>query len=214
MFMQHWETYGKARLLLADEVGLGKTLSLGASAMVSALLDDGPVLILCPSTLTLQWQVELKDKLGIPSAVWLSNRKVWLDHNGNVIKTGGAEDIVRCPYRIGIVSTGLIFRGGAESDALKQRSYGTLILDEAHRARRSRGRRAEQSAPLHGRGSKACETRHPRHGDADPDRRRGTMGSARYPQSRGGPRARPLGWAVAAVPARAAAGHRQEGGQG
>ena len=40
----------------------GKTLSLAASAMISALLDDGPVLILCPSTLTLQWQVELKDQ--------------------------------------------------------------------------------------------------------------------------------------------------------
>jgi SNF2 family DNA or RNA helicase len=55
LFLQHRETYGKARLLLADEVGVGKTLSLAASAMISALLDDGAVLILCPSTLTLQW---------------------------------------------------------------------------------------------------------------------------------------------------------------
>jgi SNF2 family DNA or RNA helicase len=52
MFLKHCETYGKARLLLADEVGFGKTLSLAASSMLSALLDDGPVLILCPSTLT------------------------------------------------------------------------------------------------------------------------------------------------------------------
>ena len=29
---------------------------LAASAILSALLDDGPVLILCPSTLTFQWQ--------------------------------------------------------------------------------------------------------------------------------------------------------------
>ena len=47
--------------------------------MISALLDDGPVLILCPSTLTLQWQVELTDKLGIPAAVWSSGKKVWID---------------------------------------------------------------------------------------------------------------------------------------
>ena len=46
MFLQHREIYGKARLLLADEVGVGKTLSLAASAMISALLDDGAVLIL------------------------------------------------------------------------------------------------------------------------------------------------------------------------
>src|ERR1039457_4857792 len=66
MFLKHREAYGKARLLLADEVGVGKTLSLAASAMISALLDDGPVLILCPSTLTFQWQVELQDRLRIP----------------------------------------------------------------------------------------------------------------------------------------------------
>ncbi|MCI0393009.1 MAG: phospholipase D-like domain-containing protein [Acidobacteria bacterium] len=136
MFLQHRETYGKARLLLADEVGLGKTLSLAASAMLSALLDDGPVLILCPSTLTLQWQVELKDKLGIPSAVWSSNKKVWFDPNGHIIKTRGPEDIARCPFRIGIVSTGLIVQDSEERGYLLERKFGTVVLDEAHRARR------------------------------------------------------------------------------
>ena len=46
IFLKHRQTYGRARLLLADEVGVGKTLSLAASAMIAALLDDGPVLIL------------------------------------------------------------------------------------------------------------------------------------------------------------------------
>lgn len=139
LFLEHRETYGKARLLLADEVGVGKTLSLAASAMVSALLEDGPVLILCPSTLTLQWQVELKDKLGIPSAVWSSNQKVWLDPYGHTIKTRGAEDIVRCPFRIAIVSTGLIFHASEERRILLERRFGTVILDEAHKARRRGG---------------------------------------------------------------------------
>jgi superfamily II DNA or RNA helicase len=140
MFFKHRETYGKARLLLADEVGLGKTLSLGASAMVSALLDDGPVLILCPSTLTLQWQVELKDKLGIPSAVWLSLNKVWLDHNGHTIKTRGPGDIAHCPFRIAIVSTGLIFHESSdERRLLLEKRFGTVVLDEAHKARRRGG---------------------------------------------------------------------------
>jgi hypothetical protein len=44
--------------------------------MVAALLNDGPFLILRPSRLTLQWQVELKDRLGIPSAVWLSTKQI------------------------------------------------------------------------------------------------------------------------------------------
>ncbi|WP_337288081.1 phospholipase D-like domain-containing anti-phage protein [Candidatus Methylomirabilis sp.] len=139
MFLQHRETYGKARLLLADEVGVGKTLSLAASAMISALLDDGPVLILCPSTLTLQWQVELTDKLGIPSAVWLSTRKEWIDAKGHVIKTRGPEDITRCPLRIAIVSTGLIIHNSEERRHLLERKYGTVVLDEAHKARRRGG---------------------------------------------------------------------------
>jgi len=139
MFLQHRETYGKARLLLADEVGVGKTLSLAASAMISVLLDDGPVLILCPSTLTLQWQVELADKLGIPSAVWSSTKKVWIDPKGHIIKTRGPEDIARCPFRIAIASTGLIFHDSDEHQYLLERKYGTVVLDEAHKGRRRGG---------------------------------------------------------------------------
>ena len=146
-FQEHRDIYGKARLLLADEVGVGKTLSLAASALVSSLLDDGPVLILCPATLTLQWQTELADKLGIPSAVWSSVKKVWLDHRGHEIRTRGAEDIGRCPAQIAIVSTGLVFHDSAECQFLLERKYGTVILDEAHRARRRGGLGKRQPEP-------------------------------------------------------------------
>lgn len=140
IFLQHRETYGKARLLLADEVGVGKTLSMAGSALVAALLGDGKVLILCPSTLTFQWQTELKDKLGIPSAVWLSNKKCWQDEHGHIIKNNqGAAGIRRCPSMIAIVSQGLIFHRAGECDELMSLTYGTVILDEGHKARVSRG---------------------------------------------------------------------------
>jgi len=147
LFLQHRETYGKARLLLADEVGVGKTLSLAASAMLSALLDDGPVLILCPATLMIQWQVELADKLGIPSAIWLSTKKMWADPKGHLIKTRGPEDIARCPFSIAIVSTGLIFHDSEERQCLLGRKYGTVILDEAHKARRRGGLGPKKDEP-------------------------------------------------------------------
>jgi SNF2 family DNA or RNA helicase len=115
--------------------------------MVSALLDDGPALILCPATLTLQWQVELKDRLGVPSAVWLSTKKAWLDHTGHIIKTRGTEDIVRCPYRIAIVSTGLIFHSSEERQALLEKKFGTVVLDEAHKARRRGGLGEQRENP-------------------------------------------------------------------
>jgi SNF2 family DNA or RNA helicase len=139
LFLEHRESYGSARFVLADEVGVGKTLSLATAAMVGCLLKDGPALILAPATLCQQWQVELKDRLGLPSAVWLSSGKVWQDANGHIIKTRGAEDIRRCPFQIGIVSTGLIVQGAVEAKALLECRFGTLILDEAHKARRSRG---------------------------------------------------------------------------
>ena len=147
MFLQHRETYGKVRLLLADEVGVGKTLSLAASAMISVLLEDGPVLILCPSTLTLQWQVELADKLGIPSAVWLSAKKEWIDPKGHIIKTRGPQDIARCPFRIAIVSTGLIVHESEEHRYLLERKYGTVVLDEAHKARQRGGLGERKNEP-------------------------------------------------------------------
>ncbi|PFG75315.1 phospholipase D-like domain-containing anti-phage protein [Tepidiforma thermophila] len=136
MVVEHRELYGKARLLLADQVGLGKTLSMGTAAVVTALLGDGTVLILCPASLTLQWQVELWDRLGVPSAVWRSNEKQWLDFTGSLVGTNGPAEILRCPRQVGIVSTGLITQQTAESELLLRLRYGTVILDEAHRARR------------------------------------------------------------------------------
>ena len=142
LFLEHREIYGKARLLLADEVGVGKTLSMATSALVSALLGDGPVLILAPSTLTIQWQIEMKDKLGIPSAVWSSQKKVWVGVEGQLLSPkGDASSIKKCPYRIAIISTGLIMHQREKDEFVKEAGlllknrYGTVILDEAHKAR-------------------------------------------------------------------------------
>lgn len=142
LFLEHRETYGKARLLLADEVGVGKTLSMATSALVSILLEDGPVLIFTPATLAFQWQTEMKDKLGVPSAVWSSQKKVWLGPEGQMLSQKGAPSAIRkCPHRIGIVSTGIIMHqceGNTfvkEAGELLRNKYGTIILDEAHKAR-------------------------------------------------------------------------------
>lgn len=134
--------YGKARYLLADDVGLGKTLSMAAAALMLSLLDDKPVLILAPATLIWQWQEELEDKLGIPAAVWSTQKKCWLGGERRALTQRGDPDLVsKCPFRIGIVSTGLIVNGDdeAERGSLAKKSFGIVILDEAHKARASRG---------------------------------------------------------------------------
>lgn len=125
---------GRARYVLADQVGLGKTLQLAMSAQLMALSGTRPILIICPSTLTWQWQGEMRDLLDMPSAVWDGRR--WVDESGYTTPAVGPEGIVRCPRRVGIVSGGLITARSAAAERLLSLRYDCVILDEAHRARR------------------------------------------------------------------------------
>jgi len=148
IFVEHDQKYGAARLLLADEVGVGKTLSMAATGALTVLMGHGPFLILCPATLTLQWQMELWDKLGLPSCVWTRTpQRGWVDHRGHVYRSRDPEDVLRCPSQIGIVSTGLLVRGGAEAQALMRGSYGMIALDEGHKARVKRGIGMDEPEP-------------------------------------------------------------------
>ena len=143
--LRHYHNHGIVRLLLADEVGLGKTLSLATAALALCLLSDKerqsrkPIVIFAPATLCEQWQTELIDKLGIPCARWETQSKVWLDIDGRTISPAGREQIAKCPLRMGIISTGLMMRDSLEKQHLLGLRYGILILDEAHKARTRQG---------------------------------------------------------------------------
>jgi superfamily II DNA or RNA helicase len=143
--LRHYNDHGQVRLLLADEVGLGKTLSLGTAALTLCLLSEKtarrrkPVVIFAPATLCEQWQTEMIDKLGIPCARWHSSRKVWLDPDERAISPSGPEHVARCPLRIGIVSTGLMVQPSKEKELLTGLTFDLVILDEAHKARSRQG---------------------------------------------------------------------------
>lgn len=151
--LRHQRLYGTVRLLLADEVGLGKTLSLATAALTLCLLSDKdngprrPVVIFTPATLTEQWQTEMLDKLGIPTARWDTVGKVWLDADERVLSSAGREQIAHCPLRIGIVSTGLMMRDSLEKQHLLGMRFGVVILDEAHKARTRQGFGKEAGTP-------------------------------------------------------------------
>jgi superfamily II DNA or RNA helicase len=125
---------GGARLLLADMVGLGKTVQLAMSAKLMALYGNRPVLVIAPKTLLYQWQEELKTLLDMPSAVWSGHS--WIYENGFEYPVDSIRSILKCPRKIGIVSQGLITRKSEAAELLKQLKYECVILDEAHRARR------------------------------------------------------------------------------
>lgn len=123
-----------ARYVLADQVGLGKTIQLALSAQLMALKGDKPVLVIVPKTLLLQWQDELNNLLNVPSAIW--NGKEWVDENGLKYPNKGPEDIDKCPRTIGIISQGLITSKSEVVHHLLNREYECVVVDEAHRARR------------------------------------------------------------------------------
>ena len=125
---------GGARFVLADQVGLGKTVQLGLAAKLMALVGCGPILILAPKPLLPQWQGELWSLLQFPAAVWTGRQ--WLDENGIAYPDEGIAGLRQCPRRAGIVSTGLIKRQSDASGILRAMHWECVILDEAHHARR------------------------------------------------------------------------------
>jgi len=124
-----------ARFVLADMVGLGKTIQLALSAMMMALEGDKPILIIAPKTLLWQWQDELLNLLDMPSAVW--NGKCWTDENKVEYPVRDEYALGKCPRRVGIISQGLIVRSRTRiGELLLKQTYECIIVDEAHRARR------------------------------------------------------------------------------
>lgn len=128
---------GGARLVLADQVGLGKTVQLAMAALLMALEEPegDPILVLAPKPLLQQWQDEMMELLQLPSARW--NGKAWVDENDVEYPSDGPRSLGKCPRRIGLVSQGLVVRGLPEAvEQLLGRRYTCVIVDEAHRARR------------------------------------------------------------------------------
>ncbi|MCU7550400.1 phospholipase D-like domain-containing protein [Chitinophagaceae bacterium LB-8] len=125
-----------ARFVLADQVGLGKTIQLAMAAQLMALYGNKPVLILAPKTLIWQWQDEMLSLLDMPSAVW--NGRQWVDENGVEHAANGIKNLKNCPRKVGILSQGLITSGGEAAVMLRSMEFECVVVDEAHRARRKR----------------------------------------------------------------------------
>jgi hypothetical protein len=130
VFDAHRGPMKKARYVLADQVGLGKTIHLAMAAQLIALTGNKPILIICPKTLIWQWQSEMQDLLDMPSAVWDGRR--WVDEREIEYPVNGVEAIRKCPRRVGVVSSGLISRG---TDAAA--AHGTSVYNPLHQCRES-----------------------------------------------------------------------------
>jgi hypothetical protein len=128
-----------ARYLLADGVGLGKTLQLGGLAKLIGTLDEDPVLIVAPKAVVSQWQEEMISKLAAPSALW--SGRGWVTERDEFHPA--TENVVtNCPRKIAIVPTSIVlsatrsrYNGKLTEDLLKKR-FSCVLWDEAHKIRR------------------------------------------------------------------------------
>lgn len=117
------------RRLIADEVGLGKTLQAGV--ILKTRLNQGKAgraLIIAPKAATKQWQSELLMKFAIDAPV--------IDTHGSHYRGGRAEPAARPPWNVPLAIAGHQWLVRNAKQFLDTRGkYDIIIVDEAHRAR-------------------------------------------------------------------------------
>jgi SNF2 family DNA or RNA helicase len=113
---------GKA--ILADEVGLGKTIEAGLilkEYMIRGLVKK--VLILVPASLVTQWAIELNSKFFIPA---ITQRKSYVWDQCDVV-VSSIDTAKRSPHR----------------EIIYEQNYDLIIIDEAHKLKNNKTKNYE-----------------------------------------------------------------------
>jgi superfamily II DNA or RNA helicase len=127
------------RLLIADEVGLGKTIQVGM-LLRQAWLERRVkrVLILTPAAVMSQWQLELREKFNLNWPIYDDGALHWCPSPslGNDFERDvGAEEWHREPF---VIASSHLMRRKDRARELCDRAepWDLVVLDEAHHARR------------------------------------------------------------------------------
>ncbi len=115
------------RLLISDDVGIGKTIEAGLVAR--ELLDRGEIqrlAVLCPPALAEQWQAELRDKFHIEAELVLPSTAPRLER-----RLGGLDQTIFDLYPFTVISTEFIKTERRRED-FKRTCPELVIVDEAH----------------------------------------------------------------------------------
>ena len=110
-------------VVLADEVGLGKTIEAGLVVCQYWATGKRKLLIVCPASIRKQWESELLDKFGIPSEI-LDTR------NFNAYRREGKDAL--SPKRAIICSYNFVAK---HKEDILLHSFDLAVIDEAHKMR-------------------------------------------------------------------------------
>jgi ERCC4-related helicase len=111
--------------ILADEVGLGKTIEAGILLSQKWAESKRKLLIIVPSNLRKQWGQELLEKFFLPSIILESKSFNQFIKSGNLNPLAQENAIVICSYHFAC----------SKAPYLKQVEWDLVIIDEAHRLR-------------------------------------------------------------------------------
>lgn len=123
-------------VVLADEVGLGKTIEAGLVLCQYWATGKRKVLVVCPASLRKQWEAELLDKFGIPSEI--------LDtKNYNAYQREGKNPL--SPKRAIICSYNFVAK---HKEQILLHGFDIAVIDEAHKMRNVYRTSAKTSAEV------------------------------------------------------------------
>ncbi len=112
-------------VILADEVGLGKTIEAGLVMSQTWAERRRRLLVIVPATLRKQWQQELLEKFALPSIILESQTHNAARRAGNPTPFEPKDRVVICSYHFAAARS-------AEVQAVK---WDLVVIDEAHRLR-------------------------------------------------------------------------------
>jgi len=116
---------GFGALLVADGVGVGKTIAASYAIYCESVVLREPSIILCPPTLVDKWRLELREKFGIAAIAVLSAESLATIHEESL-----ALDSSR-PANVYVLPYSVLIRAG-KPEHLR---VGLLVFDEIHAIR-------------------------------------------------------------------------------
>jgi superfamily II DNA or RNA helicase len=115
-------------VILADEVGLGKTIEAGLLIAQRWAERKRRILVITPANLRKQWHQELADKFGLPATIFEAKSFRQLVKEGAVNPlnvSDGRSGIIICSYQF----------AARKAVEVKAVAWDLVVIDEAHRLR-------------------------------------------------------------------------------
>ena len=133
------------KLLIADEVGLGKTIQAGLLLRQAWLAGKAKrILILAPKAVLKQWQIELREKFNLNWPIYDGRQLVWQPSPAwqaiGEAQAVGEPDAQGKPWHMqpAVIASSQLMRRQERAAVLLEEAepWDLIVLDEAHHARR------------------------------------------------------------------------------